>query len=278
MAEEKGKKEPLGTKIVRGVKTGAMAVTGIAGKQQPKQTRPQRVKLLFSVVGKDDGAALKEVLDDCSTSLGFVFSGTGTARSAMLDYLGIGQTEKAIVVSLIPENDEEKIMREIRSKMALYLVGRGISFTVPLTGVSEIVAGGICKAASEKSTEGRKIMTDPERKYDLIVAAVAAGEADVAMEAARAAGAAGGTVVRARSIGNAKAEQFIGITLTQEQEILLILAKRESKLAIMNALSESAGLKTEAGGVIFSLPVDRTAGISAADEAEMRRESEEKHG
>ncbi|MDE5896971.1 MAG: hypothetical protein K2H43_04055 [Clostridia bacterium] len=36
----------------------------------------------------------------------------------------------------------------------------------------------------------------------------------------------------------------------------------------MQALSEKIGLKTEAGGIVFSLPVDRTAGISAADEEE----------
>ena len=109
-------------------------------------------------------------------------------------------------------------------------------------------------------------MRNEDRKYDLIVAAVAVDHVDIAMEAARAAGAAGGTVIRARSTANAKAEQFIGITLTNEQELLMILTKRENKLAIMEALNEKVGLKTQAGGVIFSLPVDRTAGIAGVDE------------
>ena len=106
-------------------------------------------------------------------------------------------------------------------------------------------------------------MKDEDRKYDLIVASIAANHVDLAMEAARAAGAAGGTVIRARATGKSKAEHFIGITLMEERELLLILTKREGKLAIMQALSEKVGLKTEAGGVIFSLPVDKTAGISA---------------
>lgn len=278
MADEKEKKS-LGAKIVQGVKTGAKTVTGlaggIAGIGAKPQTRAQRVKLLISVVNRGEENRLKEILDDCSVSLGYVFAGTGTAHSAVLDYLGIGASEKSLIGSLIPENDEDRIIREIRSKMSLYLVGRGISFTVPLSGVSEIVAGGLCKAATEKSAEGRKFMTDRDRKYDLIVAAVAAGNVDDAMEAARAAGAAGGTIIRARAVGNAKAEQFVGITLAQEQELLLILAKREGKLPIMQALSERVGLKSEAGGVVFSLPVDRTAGIAAADEAEMRAERKE---
>lgn len=237
-----------------------------SGNPLPKLRRENRSKLLVSIVNSEDSSRLKEVLDDSSISLTFTFAGMGTAHSAVLDYLGIGQTEKSIMLSIIPETDEELILKEIQKKMSLYRVGRGISFTIPLSGISEIVAKGINGAATEKTLDGRKIMTNAERKYDLIVAAVADNHVDLAMEAARAAGAAGGTVIRARSAGNAKAEQFIGITLMQEQELLLILTKRENKFAIMQAMSDKVGLKTEAGGIIFSLPVDRTAGIVAQDE------------
>lgn len=164
-------------------------------------------------------------------------------------------------------------MREIRTKISLYLVGRGISFTVPLTGISEIVANGITSAASSKAVDGSKIMTNETRQYDLIVAAVAAGFAEEAMEAARSAGAAGGTIIHAHSLNNTKAEQFIGVSLLQEQDVLLILTKREGKLPIMQALFDKAGLKTQAGGVIFSVPVDKTAGISASDEAAATEEN-----
>lgn len=225
-----------------------------------------RIKLLVSIVSYKEENRLKEIIDEVSVALSFTFAGTGTARTQMLDYLGIGETEKAVVLSLFPESDEDVIIREIRSKMSLYLVGRGISFTVPLTGISEIIANGLSSAAAEKSVDRRKIMNGSDRKYDLIVASVETNRMDEAMEAARAAGAAGGTVIRARSLENAKAEQFIGISLMEEREILLILTKKEGKLAIMEALSEKIGLKTDAGGVIFSLPVDRTAGISVADE------------
>ncbi len=228
--------------------------------------RGNRTKLLISVVNQKDDVVLKEILDDFSVTLSFTFAGRGTARSAVLDYLGIGETEKAVVFSLFPESDEELILHEIREKMSLYLVGRGISFTVPLSAVSDIIAGGLVRAAANKTVNGSKIMNNEERKYDLIIAAVDSNLTDEAMEAARSAGAAGGTIIRARSLENAKAEQFIGITLAKEQELLLILSKREGKLAIMNALSERVGLKTEAGGIIFSIPVDRTAGIGAAEE------------
>lgn len=247
-------------KVQKGAEKGARSA------QKPLK-RPRRVKLLVSIVAASDEQKLKAAIDDVSVALSHTFAGTGAARTAVLDFLGIGETEKSVVLSLIPESDEDLILRTLRARMSLYLVGKGISFTIPLSGISELAASGLLRAAADKTTDGRKVMT--ERKYDLIIAAVEAGRVDDAMEAAREAGAAGGTILRARALDNAKAEQFIGISLAREQEILLVLAKRENKLAIMEKLSERVGLKTEAGGVIFSLPVDRTAGISAADEQEL---------
>ncbi len=250
--------------IFKPVQKVASAMRSI--KTPPATTRPSRPKLLVSVVTKGSGKKVKNILNDLSVALSISFTGYGTAYSALLDYLGIGQTERTIAFSIIPEADEERIMRELRTQLSLYLAGRGISFTIPLAGISQRVAEGIAKASINKTQEIKKIMKSEDRKYDLVVAAMCAGNVDAAMEAARGAGASGGTVIRARSSDNQKAEQFIGITLMPEQELLFILTKKERTQAIMDALSEKVGLKTPACGVIYALPVDRTAGISIADE------------
>ncbi len=226
--------------------------------------REVRTKLLISIVNKSGEKKLKEILDECSVALSFLFAGTGTAQSSVLDYLGIGETEKSVLCSLFPDSDEERIMRELRKRLSLYLAGRGISFTVPLAGISYTIASGLARGASSKT--GGIHMED--RKYRLIVAAVGEGDADRAVQTAREAGAAGGTVIRARTYQNEKAEQAIGLSLMEERDILLILAQKESTGAIMEALSEAVGVKTEAGGIIFSLPVDKTAGISASEDEE----------
>ncbi len=228
------------------------------------ETRPNRIKLLISIVNRGDDEKLNELLNDFSVSLAYSCMGTGTARSAVLNYLGIGTSEKSVMLSLIPESDEIAILDSIRDKMSLYLVGRGISFTVPLSAASEIIAGDLTAAAASKTVDGRNIMKDKDRTYDLIVVIVAAGYVDEAMEAARSAGAAGGTIIRARSVGNAKAEQFIGISLHTESEVLLILSRRADSAAIMNAINEKTGLKSESRGIIYALPVDRTVGVGAA--------------
>ena len=250
--------------ILKPVKKVASAM-GII-KQPPATTRPSRPKLLISVVNRGDGGKVKEILNELSVALSVTFRGYGTAYSSLLDYLGIGQTERTIVFSIVPEADEERILKALRTKLSLYLAGRGICFTVPLAGISRKVADGISDASVNKMQELKKIMKNEDRKYNLIVTTMSAGNVDAAMEAARAAGASGGTVIRGRAADNQKAEQFVGITLLTEQEILLILSKKERTQTIMDALSEKVGLKTPACGVIYALPVDHTAGISAADE------------
>ena len=235
-------------------------------KRAQSQPEPSRIKLLVGVVSHNDAQELTEICNRECTTLNYVFEGFGTARTAILDYLGLGETEKKVLFSLIPESAERAILDGIQTEMSLYLVGKGICFTLPLTGISSIVANGLLKGAPKeakdgKANVGRKQGMKKERQYDLIVAAVQSGYAEDAMEAAREAGAAGGTLVRAMTMNNRKAEQIIGVTFQQETEILMILTKHEGKLPIMQAIQKTAGLKTDAGGVLFSLPVDNLVGV-----------------
>ena len=91
---------------------------------------------------------------------------------------------------------------------------------------------------------------------------VRAGFSGTVMEAARAAGASGGTVLHGRGIGSREAEEFFGITIQPEKEIVILLANREQKAGIMRAIQSAAGLRTEARGILFSLPVEHLAGLS----------------
>ena len=81
------------------------------------------------------------------------------------------------------------------------------------------------------------------------------------MDAAREAGAYGGTVIHARGTGMEKAEQFMGVSLAAEKEMIFIVAKKEQKNDIMKAIMEKAGVESRAKSIVFSLPVTDTAGL-----------------
>lgn len=97
--------------------------------------------------------------------------------------------------------------------------------------------------------------------FEVIFCIVNAGYSDIVMDAAREAGARGGTVIRARGTANKEAEQFYHITIRPDKDLVMILVRAEIKEAVLHALYTRAGLKTEGQGIAFSLPVNDVAGI-----------------
>ena len=105
-----------------------------------------------------------------------------------------------------------------------------------------------------------------EVKYTLIVTVVNKGFTDTVMDAARAVDARGGTIVKARGTGAGFEDKFFGVSITEEKEMVYIVAKQEKRDEIMRAIMEKAGFATEARGAVFSLPVDSVTGMQSLTE------------
>jgi len=90
------------------------------------------------------------------------------------------------------------------------------------------------------------------------------GYTDLVMDAAREAGAGGGTTIRAKGTG-AGAAKFFGISLAEEKEIVFIVSDVNKKKGIMKAIMQKAGVDSKAHALVFSLPVSETAGFRFAD-------------
>ena len=100
-----------------------------------------------------------------------------------------------------------------------------------------------------------------EHKHELIVCIVNAGFSQNVMEAARGAGAKGGTILRARGSANPEAEEFFSINIQPDKEVLMILIPKAIKDDVLKAIYKDCGLADEAKGIAFSLPVNRTTTI-----------------
>ena len=142
--------------------------------------------------------------------------------------------------------------------------GRGIAFIVPMSSI-----GG--KKALMYFTDGQDYVKGEEStlkgtEYELLMVIANQGYSDVIMDAARGENARGGTVIHAKGTGAQQAEKFLGVTLAEEKEILLIVAKKADKNGIMKAIMEKAGLDSKARAIVFSLPVTDTAGMRLLDD------------
>lgn len=196
----------------------------------------------------------------------FAALGCGTACSTTLDYLGIEDTEKALYLALVTMDTWKELKKDLYQRLQINIPGRGIAFLIPLSSI-----GG--RNVLQYLTAGQTISIKEEStlqntEYELLVAIANAGYMEMIMDAARSAQAPGGTVIHAKGTGAEHARRFLGISLAEEKEVILIVVKSSQKNRIMKAVMEQAGTGTKAGAVMFSLPVTSTAGLRFPQEEE----------
>jgi len=81
------------------------------------------------------------------------------------------------------------------------------------------------------------------------------------MDAARSAGAMGGTVLHAKGTNPFGENRFFGMSIADEKEMIMILTAANQKTAIMRAIMDKAGVSSPAHTVMFTLPVESVAGL-----------------
>ena len=101
-----------------------------------------------------------------------------------------------------------------------------------------------------------------KKGYKCIFAIVNNGFSEEAMEAAKACGARGGTILHGRGTISKEAETLFNITIQPEKEIVMILAKENEIDGILKSLYAAIGTSTNAQGIVFAIPVDEAIGLS----------------
>lgn len=183
----------------------------------------------------------------------------GTAGSEILNCFGLEKSEKVVILSFVNRELWRTIKDGLQKQLRIDVPGTGIAFIIPLGSI-----GG--KKQLQFLTENQYFVKGEEStlqntKHELLVTIANQGYTDLIMDAARAAGAAGGTVIHAKGTGMEGAERFLGVSLGSEKEMVFIVAKTEHKNEIMRAIMDKAGLSSKAKSIVFSLPVTSTAGM-----------------
>ena len=184
--------------------------------------------------------------------------GTGTAVQETLSTLGLEKTEKAVLLALVTAQTWQEVQRDLRRKMRIDVPGTGIAFTVPLSSI-----GG---KREHQTLTWKEESTLKDTRYELLLVIANQGYTGSIMDAARAAGAGGGTVIHAKGTGMEGAAPFLGMELVNEKELVLIVSRTAQKNRIMKAIMDGADRR--AGAIVFSLPVTDTAGLRLLEEEE----------
>ena len=187
----------------------------------------------------------------------------GATNSKTLGLLGLEKSEKMLMQSLVPHNKLTELKSGLIREMEIDRPDRGIAMAIPLSALaSRRVLDHILGGNNEENIQN----TSDERKIDmeLIVSICAKGHSDEIMNAAREAGARGGTIVKAKGTASAGTDKFFGMAISDEKEITYIVAKKEIRSDIMKAIATY----TYADGahpIVFALPVTETAGFRIVD-------------
>ena len=212
---------------------------------------------VLSIVDRNRAKEMIEIHQSLQLSLILTNLGKGTATSEHLLLYDLTETQKAIISTVACDAAVKQLIKTAKRRLFIDIPGNGVMIVIPMKSI-----GGSKSLAY--LTDGQTLggaTPDMNFENELIIVILNEGYSDMVMDAARAAGATGGTVFHAKGTGRTKSEKFFGVSLAEEKDMIYILASAKKKSAIMQSINRECGTDTKACAICFSLPVSEAAGI-----------------
>ncbi|MDE7213439.1 MAG: hypothetical protein K2N42_02550 [Anaeroplasmataceae bacterium] len=106
-----------------------------AAKKAEGLTAPKKLKILVTIVERSKADFYLDTLEGYDVNLQTVIYGKGTAPTEMLQYLGLSQLGKAVIFSVVQEDNIKRILADYEDKYFKTKNGKGIAFTIPISSV-----------------------------------------------------------------------------------------------------------------------------------------------
>lgn len=229
-----------------------------------KEQTVQKLRMMVLITGPKNAIKAVDVLNQKNIPVQYLSRGEGTASNEILDLLGIGSSEKAVLFSVVPKAYVRKLFVKLEERLGLSRLGKGIAFSIPVSNASLCMMKMLCddqiSSIVQKLERSGSQMTNPIT-HSLLMVTINQGYSEDVMAVAKEAGATGGTVLHARRVGSDEPMKRWGISIQEEKEIVFILTPQEGKMAIMKAVGEFCGIQSKAQGLIVAIPVDAVAGL-----------------
>ncbi|MDR3277983.1 MAG: P-II family nitrogen regulator [Oscillospiraceae bacterium] len=210
-------------------------------------------ELICCVVNREKGSRVLKIAKRHGVRGGTILVARGTARSKLLDVLDLTDLRRELVLMAADRETARGAAERIAEELHFNRPNHGIAFTIPLERLigASVGAGGA-------PTENR---AEETYMYQSIFTIVDKGAAEAALDAARRAGARGGTVLHARGSGVHETEMLFAMPIEPEKEVVLILAEAERADAITGAIREALHIDEPGRGVIFTVGTSKTYGL-----------------
>jgi len=94
----------------------------------------KKLKILFTVVDRNKTEFYLDVLSQFEVNCQMVTAGMGTARSELINMLGLN-IHKSVIISVIREDMAGPVIKCLEEKFQTIKNGKGIAFAVPMSSV-----------------------------------------------------------------------------------------------------------------------------------------------
>ena len=235
----------------------------------------ERVSFIMTTITHGKGDDVIEMLRDKGISYNMAAVGYTAIGLELADYFGLTEIKRDIIMSIVPERRVSETLTMLKFGFSLDEKRTGLAFAIPVSSVAglrilQYISGAneifLPPQADENGKDGQTMKKDYEgTEYRLIITIVARGYADTVVDAAKTAGARGGTVLYARGSGVHDTEKFMNIPIEPEKEIIMTLVKKPVVKEVTKAIMAAAGLDQEGRGICFSLPVTDAIGTTATE-------------
>lgn len=102
-------------------------------KKNKENIAPHRLQLLFTVVDRRKSEFYMDILHGFEVNMQISLAAKGTAKTDMLELLGLADSDKSVIVSVIKEDRAKEALAALEEKFRTIKNGKGIAYTVPMT-------------------------------------------------------------------------------------------------------------------------------------------------
>ncbi len=207
--------------------------------------------LILSVVNEGQGSRALRAAKRAGARGGTVFLGMGTASSRLLAFLELQDVRREVLMVVVAHGHTDAVVDALDKEFALRKPNRGMAVTIQLSGL--FGAGG---AFDENQKERVRAM------HRAIFAVVDRGRSEEVVEAAKSAGARGGTVIHGRGSGIHETEKLFAMPIEPEKDIVLMVVQSEIEDQVVGAVRTRLQMDMPGNGVLFVIDVQGALGLS----------------
>ena len=109
--------------------------TRLRGKQTASPEAPQKLKVLVTIVGRNKAEFYMDLLQSMNVNLQLAMHGRGTANREMLNLLGLSDSDKSVIFSVVRSDRAKEMLALLDEKFRTVRGGKGIAYTIPMTSV-----------------------------------------------------------------------------------------------------------------------------------------------